>query len=290
MNKILEKEEQIKEEFKAEVHAVKQELDEERKLEREIQKEIGFRQSVKNLFSLHEDVASHDEIKDRIISGGKITGTNMCVLILAILIASVGLNTGSTAVIIGAMLISPLMGSILAMAYGTISADAKAFSIHLTGFVAQIIISLVASTLYFLLSPQKAVTSELLARTQPAFYDVIIAICGGLAGIIGQTRRDKSNNIIPGVAIATALMPPLCTCGYSIANGNFKMFLGAGYLFLVNTYFIFFASAIVLSLLKIPKVKNLSDLQWKVLKARMIRNAILISLPTILIGILMSFD
>lgn len=165
----------------------------------------NFRTILKKMFSITEDAASNEEIRDRILSGGKITGTNMVVMICAILIASVGLNTNSIAVIIGAMLISPLMGSILAISYGTVSNDAYLIKRHSFGFAVQIVMSVVTATIYFLLSPVKEPTEQLLARTNPNFFDVIIAISGGVAGIVGQTRKDKSNNIIPGVAIATNL-------------------------------------------------------------------------------------
>ena len=117
---------------------------------------------------------------------------------------------------------------------------------------------------------------------------MIIALSGGVAGIIGQTRKDKANNIIPGVAIATALMPPLCTCGYSIATGQWRMLVGAAYLFAINTYFIFLSASVVLSLLRIPKVQELTPQQWKKLRRRMIRNTILIVLPSIGITIAMA--
>ena len=242
---------------------------------------------LQNMFSLKADTASHEEIRERLVSGGQITGTNMCVLICAMVIASVGLNLSSTAVIIGAMLISPLMGSILAMAYGLVSNDFKLWRNHAIGFAMQIIISLVTSTIYFLLSPLKEATPELLARTSPTFYDVLIATAGGLAGIIGQTRKGLFNNIIPGVAIATALMPPLCTCGYSIANANWRMLGGAAYLFLVNAYFIFLSSAVILGLLKTPKVRKLTEKEWKKLRFKMIRNTIIILIPSIIFGYLM---
>lgn len=242
---------------------------------------------LKKMFSLTEDTATHEEIRDRLLSGGVITGTNMCVLICAMVIASVGLNVDSTAVIIGAMLISPLMGSILAMAYALVSNDFKLLRNHAVGFAMQIIISLVISSLYFFLSPIKDATSELLARTTPSFYDVLIATAGGLAGIIGQTRKGMFNNIIPGVAIATALMPPLCTCGYSIANGQWKMLGGAAYLFIVNAYFIFLASAVILSLLKTPKVRELTEREWKKLRFRMIRNTLIVLIPSLILGYLM---
>jgi len=234
-----------------------------------------------SMFSLSEDKASNEVIRDRLLSGGKVTGTNMCVMICAMIIASVGLNTGSTAVIIGAMLISPLMGSILAIAYGAVSADFQLARQHTVGFAFQIVAPVLASMLYFLISPVKEATAELLARTNPGFFDVIIAIAGGVAGIIGQTREDKANNIIPGVAIATALMPPLCTCGYSIANGNWRMLGGAAYLFIVNAYFIFMASCVILSALRIPRVQELTDQEWKRLRGLMLRNTLLTLLPAI---------
>ena len=129
-----------------------------------------MRDVLRKMFSLSEDVATHDEIRERLLSGGKITGTNMCVMVCAIIIASVGLNMNSTAVIIGAMLISPLMGSILAIAYGTVSVDLETSLKHLVGFAFQILISVAASTIYFALPPIKTVTAELLARTSPTLY------------------------------------------------------------------------------------------------------------------------
>ena len=249
-----------------------------------------FRYALKHAFRLSEDSASHEEIKKRILSGGQVTGTNMCVLICAILIASVGLNTGSTAVIIGAMLISPLMGSILAMAYGVASADSHQLKRNIYGFLIQLTISLLVSTVYFLLSPINEASSELMARTQPTFYDVIIATAGGFAGIIGSTRHDKVNNIIPGVAIATALMPPVCTCGYSIAHGEWQMLSGAAYLFIVNCYFIFLSAMLILDILNIPKVSTLTDKQWKRIKKKMIRNAVIVLIPSIVFTYLMLTD
>ena len=242
-----------------------------------------YKQLLRRMFSLVEDSATHDEIKDRILSGGQITGTNMIVMVCAIFIASVGLNTDSVAVIIGAMLISPLMGSILAMAYGTSSNDGDLAMKHATGFLMQIVISVIVAVIYFLLSPVKDPTDQLIARTSPSFFDVIIATAGGIAGIVGQTRKEKFNNIIPGVAIATALMPPLCTCGYSIANGEWKMLAGAAYLFAINAYFIYMSSCFILALLKIPQTNELSTDGWKKLKRKMIRNTIIVLIPMIAI-------
>lgn len=241
-----------------------------------------IKEKIRKAFSLSEDSASHEEIRTRLLDGGQITGTNMCVLVCAMVIASVGLNMSSTAVIIGAMLVSPIMGSILASAYGNVSADYPLFTNHMVGFGMQIAISVIAASIYFFLSPVKEPTVELLARTSPSFYDVLIAFFGGIAGIIGQTRLDKTNTVIPGVAIATALMPPLCTCGYSIANGRWDMLLGAGYLFIINAYFIFLAASIILTVLKIPKTKELTEKQWKRHRLRMVRNTIIIAIPSII--------
>ena len=240
-----------------------------------------LKEKIRKAFSLSEDSASNDEIRARLLDGGKVTGTNMCVLVCAMVIASVGLNMSSTAVIIGAMLISPIMGSILASAFASVTADYPLLRNHMVGFGLQIAISVAAASIYFFLSPVKEPTVELLARTSPSFYDVLIAFFGGLAGIIGQTRDDKVNTVIPGVAIATALMPPLCTCGYSIANGRWDMLLGAGYLFIINAYFIFLAASVILCVLKIPKSESWDEHEWHKHRLRMVCNTIVIAIPSI---------
>lgn len=242
----------------------------------------SLKKLLKKTFSLTKDVASHEEIQYRLLSNGTVTGTNMLVMICAIVIASIGLNTGSTAVIIGAMLISPIMSTILASAFCVITGDFMRVRRYLLGLAMQIIISVGASTLFFLISPVKAPTAELLARTNPTFFDVLIASFGGVAGIIGQTRAEKANNIIPGVAIATALMPPLCTCGYSIANANWRMLAGASYLFLINAYFIFLSAAVILAVLRIPKVRDLTEAQWRHLRSIIIIATCIIIIPSII--------
>lgn len=246
---------------------------------------MTVKEILKDAFSLQNDTAEQEEIKNRLVDGGQVTGTNMCILMLAIFIASIGLNMNSTAVIIGAMLISPLMGSILAAAYGTATVDLRLFRKSMIGLVFQIVICLVTSTLYFLISPISTTTSELLARTQPTIWDVLIALFGGIAGIIGITRKEKSN-VIPGVAIATALMPPLCTCGYGIATGQWRFFFGAGYLFLVNSYFIFLSATVILLILKVPKKKDLAltPERWKRIKTGITRNTIIMILPSIVVA------
>ena len=245
---------------------------------------VPMRTVLKTMFSLSEDTASYEEIRDRLLTGGKVTGTNMIVMICAILIASVGLNTNSVAVIIGAMLISPLMGSILAMAYGTAVASTNVIERHSLGFLMQIIISVATSTLYFLLSPVKDVTPELLARTEPNMFAVIVALFGGIAGIIGSTRKDKVTNVIPGVAIATAIMPPLCTCGFAIANAKWDMLINAAYLFTINAYFIFLSAELILLILKVPKIKELSEREKKIYMFRKIRSTVIILLPCVVLG------
>jgi uncharacterized hydrophobic protein (TIGR00271 family) len=184
-------------------------------------------------------------------------GTNLWILGFASIIASVGLNMNSTAVIIGAMLISPLMGPINGMGYSIATYDADLFrkSIRNLGFA--VLASLVASTAYFSLSPISTAHSELLARTSPTIYDVIIALFGGLAGIVAISSRNKGN-VIPGVAIATALMPPLCTAGYGLATLQWTYFMGAIYLFLINTVFIALASVIISQILKLP-IRSIPD-------------------------------
>lgn len=270
---------QEREELKKGARETRKEIKEMRK------KKLSFKELLKVTFSLSEDNASPEEVRDRILSGGKVTGQNAFMLMLAILIASVGLNTNSTAIIIGAMLISPLMGSILALAYGTVVRDGAIIRRYGMGLITQIVISLLTSTVYFLLSPVKGPTSELLARTTPSFFDVIVAVCGGLAGIIANTRKDKSGTIIPGVAIATAIMPPLCTCGYSIANGKWNMFIGALYLFILNAYFIYSSAEIILTALRLPEAMGLPERKRRAYILRRVRNTIFVLIPCVLIAV-----
>ena len=200
---------------------------------------------INKYFDIHFERADDATISKRLIGGAKIKGPALVILILSMFIASIGLNMNSTAVVIGAMLISPLMGPILATGFGFATLNFTVVKSGILRLSLQVTIAVLASALYFYISPVQAATSELLARTEPNIFDVFIAIFGGLAGIIGQTRKTL-DNVIPGVAIATALMPPLCTAGYGLANGNWKYFFGASYLFFINAFFIFFAAFIVL--------------------------------------------
>ena len=181
------------------------------------------------LIDLDSDLDSFANIHDTIEKELVFKGTNLWILVFAILVASVGLNMNSTAVVIGAMLISPLMGPINGIGYSIATYDFPLFKQAVKNFGFAVLAGLIASTAYFAMSPISTAHSELLARTSPTIYDVLIAFFGGMAGIVAITSK-KKGNVIPGVAIATALMPPLCTAGYGLATGQFTYFFGALYL------------------------------------------------------------
>lgn len=207
--------------------------------------------NIKELFSLDIHRASAEEIHDNILSGIDVKGGNLIILFCAIFIASLGLNVNSTAVIIGAMLISPLMGPIIGLGYGIGTHDFDIIKKSIKILLIEIAISLVTSIIYFAITPLKEAGSEIMARTSPTIWDVLIAFIGGLAGIIGATRKEKTN-VIPGVAIATALMPPLCTAGFGIATLQPSIFFGAFYLFLINSVFISLSTFFVTKFLRLP--------------------------------------
>lgn len=210
--------------------------------------------TLRKLFNLRSDT---DEAKtvETIRANVDFKSANAWTLVFAIIIASVGLNTNSTAVIIGAMLISPLMGPILGVGLGLGVNDFLLVRRSLRNLGIAVLISVLASTLYFLISPLSEIQSELLARTKPTFFDVLIAFFGGAAGIVALSRTEKSN-AVPGVAIATALMPPLCTAGYGLATGEIRYFLGATYLFVINTVFICIATFVFVRYLQFAKVAS----------------------------------
>ena len=203
-------------------------------------------------FDVRQEKEDELETIESIKKGIEFKGTNLWVLIFATFVASLGLNTNSTAVIIGAMLISPLMGPIMGFGLGLGISDFDLIKRSFRNFATATVFSVITSTLYFLISPISEAQSELLARTQPTVYDVLIAFFGGLAGIVASSTKSKGN-VIPGVAIATALMPPLCTAGFGLASGNLYYFFGAFYLYFINTVFISFATYVVVRLLKYPK-------------------------------------
>jgi uncharacterized hydrophobic protein (TIGR00271 family) len=190
-------------------------------------------------------------------------GHNAWILIFSVFVASIGLNAGSTAVVIGAMLISPLLGPIVGMGLGTAINDATMLRRSLTNLGVMVGLSLLTATLYFFISPFKEPTGELLARTFPTTFDVLIAIFGGLALIVAKAKKGTISNAIAGVAIATALMPPLCTAGWGIATGQWAYFGGAIYLFCINAVFIALSTFVVCKLLKFPMVKYANQAKRK---------------------------
>jgi uncharacterized hydrophobic protein (TIGR00271 family) len=210
--------------------------------------------------NIESEIEDFHRIHRTIEEGIIFKGTNLWILVFAIVVASVGLNMNSTAVIIGAMLISPLMGPINGMGYSLATYNFPLFRKALKNFVFAVIASIIASTAYFAISPVSTAHSELLARTSPTIYDVLIAFFGGLAGILAISSRLKGN-VIPGVAIATALMPPLCTAGYGLATAQFAYFFGAFYLFTINTVFIAIASVLVSQVLKLPIITLVDSAQ-----------------------------
>lgn len=206
-------------------------------------------------------------------------GPNVWILICSIFIASIGLNVNSTAAIIGAMLISPLMGPILGIGLSVGTNDWQTLVRSLKSFGTAVGVSLLTSFIYFSVTPLVDVQSELLARTTPTFLDALIAIFGGFAGIIAGSRKEKSN-VIPGVAIATALMPPLCTAGFGLATGNIKFVLGAFYLFFLNSMFISLSTLIVVRYLRFPLRDFVDPLKEKKARRYIILFTAIILIPS----------
>ena len=228
---------------------------------------------IKVYFNILPDKEDEQKIIEQISSGVSFKGANLWVLIFAIFIASLGLNVNSTAVIIGAMLISPLMGPIIGMGLAVGINDLDLLKRSAKNYGVATLISVLTATIYFLISPLSEVQSELLARTSPTLYDVLIAFCGGAAGIIALCTGGKGN-IIPGVAIATALMPPLCTAGFGLATGHWLYFLGAFYLFFINTVFIALATFSGVRLLHFKQREFVSSA--RAVKARHIMTALVV--------------
>lgn len=210
---------------------------------------VRIGEELQERFSLEEDREDEAGVIQSISRGIEFRGISLWTLIFAIFIASIGLNVNSTAVIIGAMLISPLMGPIMGIGLGVGINDLTMIGRALKNLGIAVFISLLTSTAYFLISPLHIAQSELLSRTSPSVWDAFIAFFGGLAGIVAGSSRDKVTNVIPGVAIATALMPPLCTAGYGLSTGNLYYFAGAFYLFLINSVCISLATLLMVRFL-----------------------------------------
>lgn len=208
---------------------------------------------IKEYFNMSAELIPQEEAEASMRSAVSFRGSQLLVLIFAILIASLGLNTNSIPVIIGAMIISPLMGPIMGMGLGIGIGDFMLLRRGLKNILTAIAGSVIASGIYFLMSPAYEGTSQLLARTSPTIYDVFIALFGGAAGIISVACRGRGS-VMPGVAIATSLMPPLCTAGYGLATLQSRFFFGALYLFFINAMFILFATWIGVKLMRYKKV------------------------------------
>lgn len=215
---------------------------------------LTAKELVRERLSMTDDKADDDVIDERIRGDIHMKGSNLWILMFAIFVASIGLNVNSTAVIIGAMLISPLMGPIMGIGYGAGINDFALIRSSFKNLAIATLIALLTSTLYFLISPLDTAQSELLARTTPTAWDVLIGFFGGLAGIVAATRKEKSN-VIPGVAIATALMPPLCTAGFGLATGHWSYFFGAFYLYTINFVFIALSAFLIIRLFHVAEKK-----------------------------------
>ena len=221
---------------------------------------------LRRTFRYYANIYDHIDTEDaaqRIKNGIWFRGPNVWILAFSIVIASAGLNVNSTAVIIGAMLISPLMGPIIGLGLALGTNDLDLLKLAAKNLLVMVVISLVASTLFFLLSPLELINpTELAARTRPTIYDVLIALFGGLAGILENSRKERGT-VIAGVAIATALMPPLCTAGYGLSCFRFQFFFGAMYLFIINTVFITLATYVMVKYLRFKTASGLDPVVVK---------------------------
>ena len=244
-----------------------------------------IKQFFKEYFDLSKNQEDEKTTIENIKNGVEFKGSNLWVLIFATFIASLGLNVNSTAVIIGAMLISPLMGPIMGVGLAVGMNDFELMKRSLKSNVVDMIFSVTTATIYFTFTPLDGVQSELLARTSPSIYDVFIALFGGLAGIVASATKEKGN-VIPGVAIATALMPPLCTAGFGLASGNMMYFLGAIYLYFINSVFISFATYLGIRIMHFKKKQFIDKNREKKVK----RYIVLITILTICPAIYLTYN
>jgi len=233
-----------------------------------------------SIFNFSHEQEDQLETIRSIEKGVEFRGINVWTLIFAIFIASIGLNVNSTAVIIGAMLISPLMGPIMGLGLSIGVYDFELMKKSFRNLGLAVVISVLTSAIYFFISPLSEAQSELLARTTPTIYDVLIALFGGLAGIVAGASKEKGNTI-PGVAIATALMPPLCTAGYGLGTGNFTYFFGAFYLFFINAVMISLSTFLIVRFLKFPLKQEVDKLRSKKLKHYILFIVTITVLPSI---------
>lgn len=249
----------------------------------------AIRNQIKGYFNLTPYLENQEDAKKDIMDGVSFRGPNILILILAIFVASLGLNTNSTAVIIGAMLISPLMGPIVGIGLGVGTYDFPLIRRSARNLGAAALFSVITATIYFLISPVSENHSELLARTSPSIYDVFIAFFGGAAGIVAIACKQKGN-VVPGVAIATALMPPLCTVGYGLATWQLNYASGAFYLFVINSIFIALSTLIGVKLFKFAPVSFVDANRRKRVKSWITAIVIATLLPSIYLTVMMLRD
>ena len=240
---------------------------------------------------LKKDKDNELETVDSIRKGVEFKGANLWILIFAIFMASLGLNVNSTAVIIGAMLISPLMGPIMGVGLSVGLNDFELMKRSLKSFLITTAFSVTTATIFFLFTPIAEAQSDLLARTSPTIYDVFIALFGGLAGVVALSTKEKGN-VIPGVAIATALMPPLCTAGYGLASGNLVYFLGAFYLYFINSVFISLATFIGVRVMHFQRKEFVDKAREKMVRKYIILIVVLTMCPAVYLtfGIIKSYE
>lgn len=214
---------------------------------------------LKRSFNVKQGRAPYDAIRKRFVNASRIDGTHLCILIVAMLTASIGLNLDSDIAIIGAMLICPLMGSVLAIAYGIATLDKKVVMNAIAGLLLQMAICILTSTVYFIASPISTVTSAIVDNSTPTIWDLILALIGGIAGGLGNSRNQEPATLISGVAVATALMPPLCAVGYGVANASMSIIISALYEFAINVVFIALGTEMILLAIHVPLKRDIND-------------------------------
>lgn len=236
-----------------------------------------------NLINLAQDCDADATIRN-ISDSSEFKGLNVWILVFAIFLASIGLNVNSTAVIIGAMLVSPLMGPIMGVGLAIGINDLNLLKKSLKNLLIMANISLIVSSIYFFFTPLSDAQSELLARTRPTIFDVLIAVFGGFAGIVASSRTEEKTTVVSGVAIATALMPPLCTAGYGLGTGQFSYFWGAFYLFFINSFFIALATFIIVKYLKFPEKEYVDNKRRKNVRHSIAIFSLIVIIPSIFIA------
>lgn len=241
---------------------------------------FAIKSFLKEYLDLRKDKDNELATVDSIRKGVEFKGANLWILIFAIFMASLGLNVNSTAVIIGAMLISPLMGPIMGVGLSVGLNDFELMKRSLKSFLITTLFSVITATLFFFFTPITEAQSELLARTSPTIFDVFIALFGGLAGVVALSTKEKGN-VIPGVAIATALMPPLCTAGYGLATGNLIYFLGAFYLYFINSVFISLATFIGVRTMNFKRKEFIDKTREKTVRKYIILIVVLTMCPAV---------